>query len=153
MTAWCLNVCILTSLVTHTPHIYMHTHTHTLHAHTLHTHIHTYTHTLQVSLLKKTRHENVALFMGASLIPPNLAIVTSFCRGHILYKHLHIWSELFPLEKCLSIANQVAHGLGYLHARNIVHKDLNTKNIFLDKDKVVITDLGISSLGDTMRLS
>ena len=107
----------------------------------------------EVSLLKKTRHENVALFMGASLIPPNLAIVTSFCRGHILYKHLHIWSELFPLEKCLSIANQVAHGLGYLHARNIVHKDLNTKNIFLDKDKVVITDLGISSLGDTMRLS
>ncbi|KAL5477154.1 hypothetical protein EMCRGX_G023906 [Ephydatia muelleri] len=106
-----------------------------------------------VSILKKTRHENVALFMGASLIPPNLAIVTSFCRGHILYKHLHIWSELFPLEKSLSIANQVAHGLGYLHARNIVHKDLNTKNIFLDKDKVVITDLGISSLGDTMRLS
>eukprot|EP00731_Ephydatia_muelleri_P022556 Em0015g139a len=107
----------------------------------------------EVSILKKTRHENVALFMGASLIPPNLAIVTSFCRGHILYKHLHIWSELFPLEKSLSIANQVAHGLGYLHARNIVHKDLNTKNIFLDKDKVVITDLGISSLGDTMRLS
>ena len=145
---------IMTPLVhthTHTLHTHtLHTHTHTLHIYTLH--IHTHIHT-QVSILKKTRHENVALFMGASLIPPNLAIVTSFCRGHILYKHLHIWSELFPLEKSLSIANQVAHGLGYLHARNIVHKDLNTKNIFLDKDKVVITDLGISSLGDTMRLS
>ena len=29
----------------------------------------------QVSVLKKTRHENLALFMGASLAPPNLAIV------------------------------------------------------------------------------
>ena len=30
----------------------------------------------EVSVLKKTRHENLALFMGASLVPPNLAIVT-----------------------------------------------------------------------------
>ena len=30
----------------------------------------------EVAILKKTRHENLALFMGASLTPPNLAIVT-----------------------------------------------------------------------------
>ena len=30
----------------------------------------------EVSILKKTRHENLALFMGASLAPPNLAIIT-----------------------------------------------------------------------------
>lgn len=30
----------------------------------------------EVSILKKTRHENLVLFMGASLIPPHLAIVT-----------------------------------------------------------------------------
>ena len=30
----------------------------------------------EVSVLKRTRHENLALFMGASLVPPNLAIVT-----------------------------------------------------------------------------
>jgi kinase suppressor of Ras 2 len=30
----------------------------------------------EVSILKKTRHENLVLFMGASLVPPNLAIVT-----------------------------------------------------------------------------
>ncbi len=32
----------------------------------------------EVSILKKTRHENLALFMGASLTPPNLAIVTRY---------------------------------------------------------------------------
>lgn len=30
----------------------------------------------EVAILKKTRHENLALFMGASLTAPNLAIVT-----------------------------------------------------------------------------
>lgn len=31
---------------------------------------------MQVTILKKTRHENVALFMGACLTPPHLAVVT-----------------------------------------------------------------------------
>ena len=34
-------------------------------------------------------------------------------------------------------------GMGYLHAKGIVHKDLKTKNVFFDKDKVVITDFGL----------
>lgn len=106
----------------------------------------------QVSILKKTRHENLALFMGASVTPPNLAIVTSFCKGHTLYKYIHVWSEPFSVEKSLTISRQIAQAMGYLHARKIVHKDLNTKNIFLDKDKVVITDTGLSSLSDTLVL-
>ena len=32
----------------------------------------------EVAILKKTRHENLALFMGASLTVPNLAIVTRY---------------------------------------------------------------------------
>ena len=34
-------------------------------------------------------------------------------------------------------------GMGYLHAKRIIHKDLKTKNIFFDRDKVVITDFGL----------
>ncbi len=41
----------------------------------------------EVSILKKTRHENLALFMGASLTPPNLAIVTRYvCTVPRAYK-------------------------------------------------------------------
>lgn len=72
----------------------------------------------------------------------------SFCHGNTLHKHLHVWSETFSTEKCYNIAKQVATGMGYLHARGIVHKGLHTRNIFLDKDKVVITDTGLSSVSD-----
>ena len=37
----------------------------------------------------------------------------------------------------------IFQGMGYLHAKGIVHKDLKTKNIFFDKDKIVITDFGL----------
>ena len=36
--------------------------------------------------------------------------------------------------------------MGYLHAKDIVHKDLNSKNVFLESGKVVISDYGLFSV-------
>ncbi len=36
-----------------------------------------------VLTFRKTRHENLILFMGACMNPPKLAIVTSLCKGEI----------------------------------------------------------------------
>ncbi|KAK3587236.1 hypothetical protein CHS0354_030423 [Potamilus streckersoni] len=98
---------------------------------------------LEVAMLRKTRHENLVLFMGACMKPPHLAIVTSLCKGHSLYTYIHVRKEKFLMNKIIIIAQQVAQGMGYLHAKGIVHKDLKTKNIFIDKDKVVISDFGL----------
>jgi len=53
------------------------------------------------------------------------------------------------MEKTVHIAKQIAQAMGYLHARKIVHKNLNTRNIFVEKDKVVITDTGLSSFSES----
>lgn len=98
---------------------------------------------LEVAMLRKTRHENLVLFMGACMKPPHLAIVTSLCRGSSLFHLLHVRKEKFPMSKTIIIAQQVSQGMGYLHAKRIIHKDLKTKNIFFDRDKVVITDFGL----------
>ena len=37
--------------------------------------------------------------------------------------------------------------MGYLHAKGIVHKDLKSKNIFIENGKVIITDFAFFSLG------
>lgn len=98
---------------------------------------------LELAMLRKTRHENLVLFMGACMKPPRLAIVTSFCKGETLYTIIHIKKDTFKINKAMIIASQVAQGMSYLHARNIIHKDLRSKNIFVDSGKVVITDFGL----------
>ena len=97
----------------------------------------------EVSMFRKTRHQNLVLFMGACMKLPRLAIITSLCKGNTLYKHIHLLRDKFTMSNTISIAQQVAQGMGYLHARGIVHKDLKTKNIFLENGKVVITDFGL----------
>ena len=98
---------------------------------------------LDVATFRNTRHENVILFMGACMIPPKLAIVTSHCKGFTLYTHLHLRKEKFSMDKIVSIAQQIAQGMGYLHHRGIIHKDLKTKNIFLENGRAIITDFGL----------
>uniref|UniRef100_A0A0A9Y2Z8 Kinase suppressor of Ras 1 n=1 Tax=Lygus hesperus TaxID=30085 RepID=A0A0A9Y2Z8_LYGHE len=101
---------------------------------------------LDVATFRKTRHENLVLFMGACMKPPRLAIVTSMCKGYSLYTHIHVYKDKFTMAKTVSLAQQISQGMGYLHAKGIVHKDLKTKNIFLENGKVVITDFGLFSV-------
>lgn len=102
----------------------------------------------EVAIFRKTRHENLVLFMGACMKPPRLAIVTSMCKGMSLYTHVHLRKDKFNMIRIAAIASQITHGMGYLHARGIVHKDLMSKNIFIESEngKVVITDFGLFSV-------
>jgi len=98
---------------------------------------------LDVATFRKTRHENLVLFMGACMKPPHLAIVTSLCKGNTLYTHLHLRRDKFYMNKVIIIAQQIAQGMGYLHHKGIIHKDLKTKNIFLENGRAIITDFGL----------
>ncbi|XP_055375459.1 kinase suppressor of Ras 2 [Condylostylus longicornis] len=100
---------------------------------------------LEVANFKKTRHENLVLFMGACMKPPYLAIVTSLCKGNTLYTYIHLRKDKFNMSRTTLVAQQISQGMGYLHARGIFHKDLRTKNIFLENGKVIITDFGLFS--------
>jgi hypothetical protein len=62
---------------------------------------------VEVAQLKKTRHENLVLFMGACMRPPKLAIVTELCRGRTLYHELHVRRERFILNRAILIATQI----------------------------------------------
>lgn len=41
--------------------------------------------------------------------------------------------------------------MGYLHAKGIVHKDLKSKNVFHDTNKVVITDFGLFGISGVVQ--
>ncbi|XP_055375555.1 raf homolog serine/threonine-protein kinase Raf [Condylostylus longicornis] len=99
----------------------------------------------EVAMLKKTRHCNILLFMGC-VYKPSLAIVTQWCEGSSLYKHIHVNETKFKLNTLIEIARQVAQGMDYLHAKYIIHRDLKSNNIFLHEDlSVKIGDFGLAT--------
>ncbi|CCD62343.1 Raf homolog serine/threonine-protein kinase [Caenorhabditis elegans] len=103
----------------------------------------------EVAVLKKTRHLNVLLFMGW-VREPEIAIITQWCEGSSLYRHIHVQEPRveFEMGAIIDILKQVSLGMNYLHSKNIIHRDLKTNNIFLmdDMSTVKIGDFGLATV-------
>ncbi|KAL2091549.1 hypothetical protein ACEWY4_013812 [Coilia grayii] len=100
----------------------------------------------EVAVLRKTRHVNILLFMGY-MTQGNLAIVTQWCDGSSLYKHLHVQETNLQMFQLIDIARQTAQGMDYLHAKNIIHRDMKSNNIFLHEGLTVkIGDFGLATV-------
>ncbi|XP_039626824.1 RAF proto-oncogene serine/threonine-protein kinase isoform X1 [Polypterus senegalus] len=100
----------------------------------------------EVAVLRKTRHVNILLFMGY-MTKGNLAIVTQWCEGSSLYKHIHVLETNFQMFQLIDIARQTAQGMDYLHAKNIIHRDMKSNNIFLHEGLTVkIGDFGLATV-------
>lgn len=105
----------------------------------------------EVMNYRQTRHENVILFMGACMAPPHLAIITSFCKGVPLYSVVRERLNRLDINKTRQIAQDIVKGMGYLHAKGIIHKDLKSKNVFYDSNRVVITDFGLFGMSGVVQ--
>ncbi|XP_059189885.1 raf-1 proto-oncogene, serine/threonine kinase a isoform X2 [Centropristis striata] len=100
----------------------------------------------EVAVLRKTRHVNILLFMGY-MTKDNLAIVTQWCEGSSLYKHIHVLETNLKIIQLIDIARQTAQGMDYLHAKNIIHRDMKSNNIFLHEGLTVkIGDFGLATV-------
>ncbi|KAL2992701.1 hypothetical protein AAZX31_10G062200 [Glycine max] len=96
----------------------------------------------EVAIMKRLRHPNIVLFMGAVTQPPNLSIVTEYLSRSGA-------KEVLDERRRLGMAYDVAKGMNYLHKRNppIVHRDLKSPNLLVDKKYTVkVCDFGLSRL-------
>lgn len=103
----------------------------------------------EVRIMRRLRHPNIVLFMGAVTRPPNLSILTEFLPRGSLYRLIHRPNLQIDEKRRLRMALDVAQGMNYLHSSNpvIVHRDLKSPNLLVDKNWVVkVCDFGLSRL-------
>ncbi|KAL2525063.1 PAS domain-containing protein tyrosine kinase family protein [Abeliophyllum distichum] len=103
----------------------------------------------EIDIMRKLRHPNVLLFMGAVCSQEKLAMVTEFLPRGSLFKTLHKNNQSLDMKRRLRMALDVARGMNYLHHRNppIVHRDLKSSNLLVDKSWTVkVGDFGLSRL-------
>ncbi|KAI3988613.1 hypothetical protein MKX01_026977 [Papaver californicum] len=110
----------------------------------------------EVLLMKKLRHPNVLLFMGAVTSPKHLCIVTEFLPRGSLFQLLQRGTCKIDWRRCVLMALDIARGMTYLHSCKpaVVHCDLKSSNLLVDKNWTVkVGDFGLSRLNHAMYLS
>ncbi|DBA02375.1 TPA: hypothetical protein N0F65_007194 [Lagenidium giganteum] len=105
--------------------------------------------TQEVAMLRKLKHPNIVLFIGACT-NPKLMILTEFCSRKSLYEVIHNSSfSSMPWKYKVRMMLDAARGIQYLHSKRIIHRDIKSHNFLVDDDwRVKVADFGISKVLD-----
>ncbi|XP_068641701.1 serine/threonine-protein kinase 52-like [Aristolochia californica] len=118
--------------------------------------------TQEVAVWHKLDHPNVTKFIGATIgssdlniqtengqigMPSNVCcVVVEYLPGGALKSYLiKNRRRKLAFKVVVQLALDLARGLSYLHSKKIVHRDVKTENMLLDKTRTVkIADFGVA---------
>ncbi|KAM2076646.1 hypothetical protein ACFX1T_039357 [Malus domestica] len=105
----------------------------------------------EIEILARLRHQNLVLLYGCtSRHCRELLLVYEYIPNGTLAEHLHgekAKPGALPWLTRIKIAIETAKALSYLHASDIIHRDVKTTNILLDNFFCVkVADFGLSRL-------
>ncbi|RHZ83512.1 hypothetical protein Glove_91g34 [Diversispora epigaea] len=91
-------------------------------------------------------HENIINFYGVSIdySTEKCYLVLQYAKDDNLRTYLRNNFKNLDWETKIKMAQDITNGLYYMHEKNIVHRDLHSKNVLVHEEKLLITDLGLS---------
>ena len=96
---------------------------------------------MELDLLQKINHPNIVKFYGFFFKSHHLYIILEYCSGGSVSKILKIIKKNEDIIRQYTF--QILCGLEYLHAHNIIHRDIKCANILIGKNGTCkLTDFG-----------
>lgn len=102
----------------------------------------------EVSILRGISHPNIVRLHEMSETERHIGIVLEYASGGELFDYIlnHRYLKDGPARRLFA---QLISGVGYLHKKGIVHRDLKLENLLLDRNRnIIITDFGFANTFD-----
>ncbi|GAA0166157.1 non-receptor serine/threonine protein kinase [Lithospermum erythrorhizon] len=102
----------------------------------------------EVMMLATLKHPNIVRFIGGCRKPMVWGIITEYAKGGSVRQFLtKRQNRSVPLKLAVKQALDVARGMEYVHALNLIHRDLKSDNLLISADKSIkIADFGVARI-------
>ncbi|KAK5632683.1 hypothetical protein RRF57_008397 [Xylaria bambusicola] len=102
----------------------------------------------EVSILRGLSHPNIVRLHEMSETERHIGIVLEYASGGELFDYI-LNHRYLKDQAARRLFAQLISGVGYLHKKGIVHRDLKLENLLLDRNRnIIITDFGFANTFD-----
>lgn len=102
----------------------------------------------EVAILKQLTHPNIVRLHKMEESERHFGIVLEYASGGELFDYI-LNHRYLKDNAARRLFAQLVSGVGYLHKKGIVHRDLKLENLLLDRNRnIIITDFGFANTFD-----
>lgn len=102
----------------------------------------------EISILRGLSHPNIVRLHEMVETERHIGIILEYASGGELFDYI-LNHRYLKDPSARRLFAQLVSGVGYLHKKGIVHRDLKLENLLLDKNRnIIITDFGFANTFD-----